>query len=228
MSKENKKALQYLGIIFIAVLITYKLPHDSYSITQYIIPPIRGDNSITHLSGIVPLILFIIGIRGLSNLERFADKSRLLIFIATILIIIPAMKWTLDVSRTNYHWIKGDGLRAMDIEESNVSISTINDERIISVTLELKDYGRKQNEFKVRVYLPQGLRDYVGEEFYDFESNYYTHGRRSVTNIREEIKIKANDHYAGRQLSDSKWYWEDLTYELYNDEEKVEIIRRGF
>ena len=228
MSKENKKLLQYLGIILIAVLLTYKLPHDSYSIIQYIIPPIKGENSVTHLSGIVPLILFIIGIKGLFNLERFADKSRLLIFMAVVLVLIPAMKWTLDLSRTNYHWIKGDGLKAIDIEESDISVRTSNDEKVISMTLELKDYSRKQNKFKVRVYLPQGLRDHVGEEFYNFESDYYTHGRRSISNIREEIGIKPNDDYETSELSDSKWYWEDVKYELYNDEEKVEIIRHGF
>ena len=228
MSKENKKALQYLGIIFIAVLLTYKLPHDSYSITQYIIPPIRGENSVTHLSGILPLVLFIIGIKGLLNLERFADKSRLLIFIAVVLVIIPGMKWTLDVSRTNYHWIKGDGLKAIDIDESDISLKRVNDEKIISITLKLKDYGRKQNRFKIRVYLPKGIDAYIDEEFYDFERDYYTHGNRSASNIHEDIIIKLNNNYEAGELSDSQWYWEDVVYELYNDEEKIKIIRHGY
>ena len=78
-----------------------------------------------YLSGLVPLLLFIIGIRGLFKLERFINTNRLLIFISIVLILIPAMNWILDFSRTNYHWIKDDGLIALDIEESNISLSSL-------------------------------------------------------------------------------------------------------
>lgn len=57
LSKDNKKLLKYLGILFILGLSAYKLPHDSYSIIQYIIRPIRYKNSTIYLSGIVPLDL---------------------------------------------------------------------------------------------------------------------------------------------------------------------------
>ena len=62
MYKDNKNLLKYLGIVFIAVLLIYKLPHNSYSIIEYIIPPIRNNNSVIYLSGLVPLILFVVGI----------------------------------------------------------------------------------------------------------------------------------------------------------------------
>ena len=80
MSKDNKDLLKYLGIIFIAILLIYELPHDSYSLIQYIIPPIRSNNSVIYLSGLVPLILLIVGINGLFKLERFEGKSKLLGF----------------------------------------------------------------------------------------------------------------------------------------------------
>lgn len=103
MSKDNRKLIQYLGIIFIVVLLTYNLPRDSYSIIQYIIPPIRvGESSVIFLSGLVPLALFIIGIKGLFKLERFTNTSKLLVFITVVLIVIPLMKWTLDFSRPYY------------------------------------------------------------------------------------------------------------------------------
>ena len=73
--------------------------------------------------------------KGLFKIERFAGKSKLLIFIAVVLIFVPAMKGTLDFSRTNYHSIKGDGLEAVDIEESNMSINSTNDEMVISINL---------------------------------------------------------------------------------------------
>lgn len=144
MGKDNKKLVWYLGIIFIAVLLTYKLPHNSDPIIQYIIPPIRvGSSSVIYLSGLVSLIMFIIGISGLFNLERFRSTNKLLVFIIIVLLVIPSMNWVLDVSRTNYHWIKDDGLAAIDIEESNISLSGTDDEMIININLELKDYSRK-------------------------------------------------------------------------------------
>ncbi|MDY0237034.1 MAG: hypothetical protein RBR71_13495 [Gudongella sp.] len=227
MSKENRKLIQYLGIIFIAVLLTYKLPHDSYSIIQYIIPPIKINNGAIYLSGIVLLILFIIGIKGLFKLERFADKSKLLIVITVILIIIPLIRWTLDFSRTNYHWIKGDGLEAIDIKESNIRLSSTDDKMTIIISLELKDYGRKQNKFKIRVYLPESLKVYTGKEYYDLESYYYTHGGRNISKIQESIIIKLSNNYEEIQLFDSKWHWEDLEFELYNNEENIKIVQHG-
>lgn len=228
MIKDNRKLIWCLVIIFIAVLLTYKLPHNSYSIIQYIIPPIRfGNNSVFYLSGLVPLVLLIIGIKGLFKLERFKNTSKLLIFITIVLLIIPIMNWGLDFSRTNYHWIKDDGLRALDIEESNISLSSINNEMIININLDLKDYSRKHNNFRIRVYLPESLSDYTNKEYYDFETYYYTHGGRSIFNIEEDIVINLNNNHIELQLFESQWFWEDTVYELYNSEEKVEIIQHG-
>lgn len=226
MDKDNKKLLKYLGIVFIAVLLTHKLPHKSYSIIEYIIPPIRNNNSVIYLSGLVPLILFVVGIKGLFKLERFKGKSRLLVVMAVIVIVIPLMRWTLDFSRTNYHWIKDDGLRAIDIENSNISLSGSDSKITVKVNMELKDYSRKQNKFKIRIYLPESLNSYTGKEFYEFENYYFTHGNRNITNIEEEIILKLDKENTDK-LFQSKWYWENVEYELYNDEEAIKIIQHG-
>lgn len=228
MSKDNKKLIKYLVNIYITVLTTYKLPHNSYSIIQYIIPPIRlGDNSILYLWGLIPLILFIIGIKGLFKIDRFKNENKLVLFLVVLLFLIPLMRWTLDFTRTNYHWIKGDGLKAVDIEESNIHLNSSEDEMVINITLELKDYSRKHNNFKIRIFLPESLSDYTGKEFYDFESVYFTHGQRSITTIQEDIGIKLNDNHNEDLLFDSQWFWEDIEYELYNQEEKIRIMQHG-
>ena len=226
MDKEIKNLFKFLGIIFIAVLLTYKLPHNSYSIIQYIIPPIRSNNSVIYLSGLVPLILFIIGIKGLFKLERFKDKSKLLVFIAVLIIVIPLMKWTLDFSRTNYHWLKNDGLNAIDIQDSNISLSGSDNEMTVNVYIELKDYSRKQNRFKVRMYLPESLNTYTDKDFYEFENYYFTHGNRNITNIEEEIVLELDNEEID-ELFESKWRWENIEYEFYNDEETIKIVQHG-
>ena len=227
MSKDDKNSIVYLAIILLTVLLTYKLPHDSYSIIQYTIPPIRRTNTVINLSGIVPLILFIIGVSGLLKLERFKARNKLIMFILVVSIVTPSMKWALDVSRTNYHSIKDDGINAIDIERSDINYSISDDKMTINIALDLKDYGRSQNEFKIRVYLPEIMSIYTDKQAYDFETTYYTSGYRSVSNIQKTIQIKLNDNYDERKLYGFIWNWEDVKYELYNNREKVKIIRHG-
>ena len=227
MSKDDKNSIVYLAIILLTVLLTYKLPHDSYSIIQYTIPPIRRTNTVINVSGIVPLILFIIGVSGLLKLERFKARNKLIMFILVVSIVTPSMKWALDVSRTNYHSIKDDGINAIDIEKSNINYSISDDKMTINIDLDLKDYGRSQNEFKIRVYLPEIMSIYTDKQAYDFETTYYTSGYRSVSNIQKTIQIKLNDNYDERKLYGFIWNWEDVKYELYNNKEKVKIIRHG-
>jgi len=127
MTKDYKGLLKYLGLIFIAVLLTYKLPRDSYSIMQYIIKPIRFENSILLISAIVPLVLFIVAIKGLFKTEPLAQKSKIAIFIIVLLLIIPLMKSSLDIAKNAYFWTMKDELKSIDITDSKISFSEIND-----------------------------------------------------------------------------------------------------
>ena len=143
MSKENKELLKYLGILFLAVLLTYKLPHDSYAIIQYIIKPIKYKSAVFYFSGIIPLVLFIIGIKGLFNLERYAGKSKMLIFIVVVLIVLPTMRWALDFTRTSYHWLMKDGVKAVDIVDADARVILIDSDKELTmkVRMELIDYS---------------------------------------------------------------------------------------
>ncbi|AFS78725.1 hypothetical protein Curi_c17180 [Gottschalkia acidurici 9a] len=227
VSEDNKKLLKYLGIMFISVLITYKLPHDSYSIIEHIIMPIEYKDSVVYLSGIIPLVLLFISIKGIFNLKRAEGRNKLLLFLMIITVIMPMMKWSLDITRTGYYWIKKDSLRSVDIGDSKVSLSGSNDKLTMTLNLELIDYGMTQNNFKIRVYLPKALKTYNNQDFYELENEYLTNGNRRKRTIREEIVLNLNDKNGMEKLFDSKWHWEDLKYELYNEDEVVEIIKRG-
>ena len=227
MSKDNLRLFKYLGLIFIAELLIHKLPHDSYSIIQYIIRPIKIGNGALYLSGLFPLILIIIVIKDIFRQERYANRSRIGIIILIFVIIMPIMKWTLDFTRTNYHWIMRDGLSAVDIKESNINLERSNDSITIKVKLELIDYSRGQNEFKIRVYLPKSLSEYTGKEFYELKDNYRTNGNQSILKIDEEIVVIVDNVDAQEKMFNSKWYWEVTKYELFNENEIVDIINHG-
>lgn len=223
MSKDNKRLLKYLGILFIAVLLVYKLPHDSYSIAQYMIRPIRYKNGALYLSGIIPLILIIISIKGFWSLERFRDRSKILMLLLVLVIVMPIMNWTLDLTRTSYHWVNRDGLNGVDIMEPNISLGGSNDKVTINISLEVIDYSKNTNDFGIRVYMPDSLSDYVGMQVIELENSYRTHGDREVIRVNESIVINLNrslDH-------DFQWANESTNYELYNEKEVVKIIDHG-
>ncbi|XJS49722.1 hypothetical protein ACF3M2_14070 [Tissierella carlieri] len=227
MSNDNKRLLKYLGIIFMSVLLSYRFPQSSCFTTQYIIKPIRYKGSIIYPSSMLSIALLLIGLKGLFNLERFADKNNILLLIIVITIIMPMMKWTLDVTRTNYHWLKGDRLKAIDIVDTIISSVSNSKELTINLKLELIDYGRRNNEFKIRVYLPKTLRDYTQKEFYDFENYHITYGNRNKQTVNEQIVIKLDNEDERRKLFDTMWRGKEFKYELYNENEVVKIINHG-
>jgi hypothetical protein len=107
--KDIKRLIIYLGLLFLAVVLTYKLPYDSYSISQYIIPPIKtGPGGYVYLSGLLPSALYLIGIIGILSLERFANKSKLMILLVIIIAVVPTMKWVIGPMRLiSQVWIDG-------------------------------------------------------------------------------------------------------------------------
>ncbi len=223
MKKDNKRLLLYLGILFLAELLIYKLPHDSYSIIQYVIKPIRDGGSVFYISSLIPLALFMISIIGFINLDRFANKSKLLIFVLVVVIIMPLMKWSIDFSRTNYYWIKQERLNAIDIAEPNISLSGTNDELTITMKFKLVDYSRSTNEFKFRVYFPESLSEYSGVKICESQNSYRTYGNRGELNVDESIIV----YLENENILDYQWSNEEVTYELYNDDEVVKNIDHG-
>ncbi len=226
MHKGDVNLMKYLGYIFLALILTYRLPQNPYSIIQNIIPPIQTSNGVLYLSGIVPIILIILGTTGLFKLERFSGQNNIFIFIVVIVLIIPLMRWTLDITRTAYHLVRDDGLKAIDIEDSNISLSGSDIETIIKVNLELKNYSKKDNIFKIRIYYPESIKKHMDKNFYEFDGYHSTHGRRNKINIEEKIELDLDENETD-ELFESEWFWEDIEYELYNDDESIIFIQPG-
>ncbi|MFA9377157.1 MAG: hypothetical protein ACERKZ_10455 [Lachnotalea sp.] len=228
MSRENKKLFQYLGIIFVAVLISSKLPHDSYSIIQYIIKPIKSNNLVINLSGFVPLAMILVGIKGIWKLEKFKIKHWAFITIIVFIFVIPLMQWTTDFTRTAYHWVKNDGVKSINIEKSYISLDSIDNHQIINIDLELKDYSRRHNEFKIRVFLPKSLAEIIGKEYYEFEDSYETRGDRSNLTVHKQIAIDDKVTASFGNIEDENWYYEDVEYEFYNENGTVYNLEHGY
>jgi uncharacterized ubiquitin-like protein YukD len=233
LSDEKRKILKVLGILLLAELFSYKLPHDSYSISQYIFPPIKLGNSTIYLSGIITIILIIYCISNIVSLDRYKYRSRLGLFLLILIIVMPIMRWTIDVVRTNIYWLIGDGLQAVDIEEANICYSSNSysesdrGDLFITIDLNVKDYGREKKNFRVSVYLPKTLRELVDMEYLDLEQQYQTQGKRVTINVNEQMKVVVDDNVLER-IAYGKIISEDVKYKLYNEKESITIIDHGY
>lgn len=137
------------------------------------------------------------------------------------------MNGTIDFMRTNYHWLRKDGLNSVDIKKADMNLESIDGTTRIKIKLELVDYSRSSHQFKIRVYLPESLSNYAGMEYYEFENYYSIHGVHNKLYVQEEIVINFDSSVIQNKMLDSHWYWEDTKYELYNNNEEVEIIDHG-
>ena len=137
------------------------------------------------------------------------------------------MDYLLDFSRASFHYLRNDGLESMDIVESDMHISAIEDKAYINLDLELIDYGKASNKFKIRLYYPQELTRYIEKEYYDFEGYYYSYGNKDTIPLDQQIEIDLKDSRDIDDLFEVNWYNQDYKIKLSNSEEKVDITIRG-
>jgi len=227
LSKDIKGLLKNLGLIFISALLTYKLPRDSYSVIQYLIPPIRFENSVLYLSGLFPLILLIAGIKGLFKLRWFENRSRLLVIITVFVLMMPIMRGSLDRAKSIY-LSQFEGLRAIDLKDVDIQITGLKgNEATIKVKLGLIDYGSGNRNVGVRMYLPESMKSLINRDFVDFKDSYNTYGRSREINIEKEINVQSADGATIDDIIDSHWDWETVYFDLYNDKSFSMLIYHG-
>ena len=228
MSKESKKLLKSLGLIFLGVLSTTKLPYDSYSLIQYIIRPITYGNTTFYFSAIVPLFLIIVGIKKLLEVEYFSQVSKVALFILILLIVIPTMNSTINTVRSAVFRIINDELKSLDLVESKLSITSGNTNDTIHFVVELKiiDYSNFPSNFSLRMHIPDSLKTYFGAVYLEFDNSYQTYGNRQILTINQAFIISAESLY-GRDTNFNYYWKETFEFELFNEYDNVIFLHRG-
>ena len=226
-SKDHKSFILYSGVLYLTIFLSYKIPHDSYSFIQALIKPIRNGNSVFYVSSLVVLALSIVGIIGFVNLKRFEARNKFLVFLLVVIIIIPFMNWSIDMTRSFFFWFQEDKLSAVDLDDSNLSLAGANNKLTLTVHLTFVDYSSSGNSFQYRIYLPESLSKYTGVDVLESDTLYTTSGNRNKTGITETFDLYLKDNNALDQACSSEWSYEDTTYELYNQSETVKIVDHG-
>lgn len=232
-SLEEKKVLdidllKYLGIIFLGLLLIHRLPHNSYSVMQYIIPPISFQKGGTlHLAGLPMLILFIYSFIKIVNLRKFAEKNKFFVFLIIIVVAIPLMRESIQFTRSTYHAIVQSGLASVDcnFDKSSINVAWGESREVtVNVNLELINYGRNHNQFKVRIHIPEKWQAYFDVDYLQLEETYTIDGYRNTIKIQEQLNLEITERYTVEDARNHPWYYETFHYELYNDKESIMIV----
>ena len=223
ISRDDKNLILYFFILYLCTFLTYKVPHRPNSFIELFIPNIHFSNSTIYLGTIILIIPYVFAITGIINSERFRKRSKLLLFLAIICILLPLMRWSIDFTRTNINWLFHQELNAIDIKESNITMSQNDDEITFHVNATLIDYNRSQNHFNLRIYLPEEIANDIGKTVLDSESSYVMNGHTSKLNINETIHIPISKAI----LPSILLYDKNYVFQLYNEKETVEIITKG-
>ncbi|TCT17174.1 hypothetical protein EDC18_101472 [Natranaerovirga pectinivora] len=228
MNKESKKLLKSLGFIFIGLLLTTKLPYDSYSIIQYVIRPLTYNNTTLYLSGIVPFFLIIVGLTRLFEVEYFSQVNKIAIFLLMVIIIMPTMNSTINTVRASIFRVINDELKSLDLVESNLSINSGNASDSIHFIVKLKiiDYSNFPSNFNIRMHIPKNLKPYFDTDYLEFDDSYQTYGNKQILTIHQRFTLPAERVY-GRDNNFDNYWKESFELELYNENGSVILLHRG-
>lgn len=227
MNKVNRKLILSLCVLFAAKALSYRLPHDSYSIMDYLFRPIHIGSSVVYPANILTLILFIAASFGILTTERFRRHIKLIGLLYIILILIPIMGLFLDFTRIAYHSAAKDGINSVDIQQSNISLSQVNNSTVIDVYVVLRNYSFHNNEVGIRVYFPKSLREYTGITYYDFDAKYNVEHYSNRNTAFQQITFNAPSMQSAGAPLPSNWRYEDFKYELFDEERTVTILEHG-
>lgn len=222
MLKKNKRFITFMIIIFLSTLLSYPIPHRSISIIQYLIPPIRYNNASIYFSTIILIILYIIGVVGITSSGKY--KRNILWSLLLVVFIFPnIIYWMLDITRSSYHTLKNDTVESIDILESHISLNRINEDVNLNINIDLKNYNFRPNRFKIKVYLPNTLSFYIGITSFNFSDSYFISPLNNSLSISESFEVDISDDTYD-YLSDSNWSNESVRYELYDENQTSTYI----
>ncbi len=226
-TKERKKYFMYLGLLFLATLLTYKLPHNSVSFLEYFIKPIRLGSITIHFSSFIPIGLILFSIIGITNLKQSRIRSKFLMIIILFMVILPFMKWSLDSTRSLFYKSQKQTITSLDIEKADISINGTNNKITVTMAFSVIDYGRGNQRFQFRVNLPPSLSEFTKVSTYESDTMYWSNANRDPLYIVETFDIIFDVDPTMDQFSRIHTYDEATIYELYNEKESVQIIDQG-
>jgi len=183
---DNKRYLRAVGIFIIYCLLIMELPYKEKSILTYIAPPIHFGDGTLHLTGIIGLIVLIWIYKEIVASKQF-ETENVIIFIIFFFMVVPFSTQTINAVKNPFYYLHND-VGSIEIEESNISISKVDDIDYINVELEIKGHRTLDEDFKIIVKLDEELMDSI-EKIENNDENIYHIGGRETVNYEISLPV---------------------------------------
>ncbi len=207
---SNKHFLKAFLVMILYGILSYEFPYSNKSMLTVLIPPIHIGNGTLHLAGIVPLIFLIWFVKLITTSDRYEGK-KFFVFLIVVFLFTPVTDAVHDVINFPLYQFQED-VRLIEVEESFLSFSFMQDMGLAKVKLKLKGHKGFNGPFKVALELDDEIIQLMDLEDTSSEEYYINSGEDTLV-IEFPFKARAGQVEA---LYDMDFYKKEYHVIFYN------------
>lgn len=222
IEKNKREMIMGLLLITVTYALAMELPYIGKSISQLLIPTIRYESGAIYLSGLLPLIPWIFGIRAI--MKSGYIKSKLLVFFGVLLVIGPLISNVIEYTKLPVYALNSDA-KSIEIKDSKMDIVVENGIVNLDFECRMKIHKDINDEVEVILYLPESIDGILAETNFLVRKYDKIFSRRGDEIIQYESEIEYIGSGDFEDLFDSHYYYDDYIIAVSVNEEIVENIR---
>ncbi len=225
-TRDTGRFLRAIVIILVTAFFAMKLPHLDKSIFELVMPAIKlSPGSRLYLAGVLPLVLLLWSYKEIVKSNYF-KSSKITIFIIMFFIFVPFTFKAIDAIKTPYYMLS-DGLRSIDVIESDYSFTNVPVDGTMTVDLSLKNYGKEVKDLKVSIDLPESLEKMIDQDPIVLPQKYTIDNKQDNLRIHESIQFSYKKGYSEEDLFNTHYFYDDYKIILSTEGEQLAIVQRG-
>lgn len=219
----KKYTIKYISLIIFGLIILCNTNNNPNAFVQRVLRPIKIGNVTIFYAALIALIIIYKGLKGfyICNKTKILRTRFRRIIVMIILVIIFANCWTFGLK--TYKGFVG-GLDSIYCNRGNLWLFAhkVNDNKVkLSTVINLQNCGFEDQEFYVKIKIPEEWKDYIIEEdvlakgIQPKPNNKIYINKRESGNFRIETEIECKD------ITYTNMRTKDFDFILFNDKEKV-------
>ena len=224
MKRDNKRYLRAVIIVIIIAICNMKLPHNSKSIFQFIMPPIKtSPGSRLYLSGIITVLILLWSYNEIVKSNYF-KHDKVTIFILMFFFIVPIITKGINVVKIPYYALSS-GLRTIEVIDSNFGVEFDGKpNNKMKISLHLKNYSSEIKEFNISVDIPKSLSIFIAEDSVMLPKKYMIGPYKDDIYITEIIEFNYAVGYSAEDIFNTNYVYDNYKIKIYNENSELVII----
>lgn len=233
MTENKKDLIKYILFIIFGLLISGNTNNNPNIFIQRIFQPIRFDGVAIFYAALIPMIIICKGLKGIYDHKkiRMLDTRIKRIIAMVVLLVIFSNCW--DYGLKAYKGLTG-GLDSIYCDRENLWLHAqqANKNQVkLTTIIKLENCGFEDQEFYMKIKIPEGWKDYIDEEEIIFKEIHSGTNDKIYMNKRERTDVRVEaiatcrnstynpNSYSTRAIG-------NFDFILFNKEEEVMFIGR--